>query len=60
MAQFLVDVFTYYPYKKGVSVTKKASREAVAIKRAVNDFRNDPAIKGKRIKEVHVKCVRLI
>ena len=59
MSAYLVNVYTFYPYKIEFTYTEKASNHAVAIARAVRKFRKEEKITGRKIKEVTAKATRL-
>ena len=59
MTAYLVNVYTFYPYKIEFSYTEKASNHAVAISRAVKKFRKEPRLSGRKFKEVIAKATRL-
>lgn len=59
MKNYYVNVYAFMPYKREYDLRVKGSREAIAIKRAVDLFRQFPQVKGRQIKELFVKCTRL-
>lgn len=48
---FYVKVHCYHPYKIEFEKTVKASTAGTAVRRAMDEFRKQPKIKGKKIVE---------
>ena len=57
MPTFLVQVSVNIPYPKQFDYRETATSIGTAINRAIRKFRKE--VKGKRIKQVNVKAIRL-
>jgi len=52
MNQYYVEVYTYHPYEIEASYVEKASDYAVAIHRAINKFKKQDKLKGRKLKQI--------
>lgn len=59
MNAYRIEVYAYLPYKRELVTIQKASREAIAIKRGIDAFRASDQAKGRKIKELVAKSIRL-
>lgn len=55
---YIVNVYTFYPYKREYEYRVEGSNFSVAISRATKLFRKEPQLKGKKYKELFVKAIK--
>ncbi len=50
--QYYVEVHTYHPYKITQAFTEQASSYAIAIKRAIDQFKQQDKLRGRRLQQI--------